>query len=181
MTPVPLLTFGSPAFKQIQIRAGLTLKAAGATVRFEIEDPDGELVWPQPSIHGTRNDELWKKTCFELFLRDPKSDLYWEWNFSPSGDWGCFAFDDYRQRLPTRGPQGISQFHLEGWGGVSILEVTIDLSFSPQLSFLRATAQPLSYQLSAVGELKDGSRSYWALAHLRPKADFHAPEAFLAY
>jgi hypothetical protein len=181
MTPTPLQTFGAAPSPNIRIRASLQLSAQRALVRFEIEDPEGELLWPAPATKPARQEELWKHTCFELFLRDPTSGQYWEWNFSPSGDWGCFAFDSYRSKLPTQGPQGLAQFRLEGWGGVSYLECEIDLSFSPTLSFLSANHKPIEYQLTAVGELQKGGLTYWALAHASSKADFHAAEAFRRY
>ena len=34
--------------------------------------------------------------------------------------------------------------------------------------------------LSAVLEEKDGTKSYWALAHPAEKPDFHAPDCFVA-
>ena len=34
--------------------------------------------------------------------------------------------------------------------------------------------------LSAILEEKDGTKSYWALAHGREKPDFHSPDCFTA-
>src|ERR1700741_3862060 len=43
-----------------------------------------------------RTDELWRDTCFEVFLRAAGSSAYDEFNFSPSGQWAAYRFDHYR-------------------------------------------------------------------------------------
>ena len=42
-----------------------------------------------------RADDLWRTTCFELFVAG-EGTAYREYNFSPSGQWAAYDFDDYR-------------------------------------------------------------------------------------
>lgn len=172
-----------PESSGVILRAGLQLKATRALLRFEIEDPQGHIEWPSPNFTPKRQQDLWKRTCFELFLRDPGSGLYWEWNLSPCGNWGTYAFASYRKPLPSRGSQGLSAVRLEGWGGVTYLEAEIDLSFSPLLAHLALLKAPLEFQLAATLEDQNqaGKLSYWAEHHTGPRADFHAAEAFQSY
>src|SRR4051812_5271916 len=53
------------------------------------------LVLPEWQSPG-RADGLWQTTCFELFLRPPRSEAYFEFNFSPSSQWAAYAFQGYR-------------------------------------------------------------------------------------
>ena len=48
----------------------------------------------------SRKVELWKSTCFELFLKAPSSDEYFELNFSPiKKAYNIFHFSSYRSAL----------------------------------------------------------------------------------
>ncbi|MBT7610521.1 MAG: hypothetical protein HN576_12250 [Bacteriovoracaceae bacterium] len=42
---------------------------------------------------------LWKKTCFELFIKNKNTDDYFEFNFAPNTDWNLFHFLDIRSEL----------------------------------------------------------------------------------
>jgi hypothetical protein len=46
---------------------------------------------------GERRDELWRHTCFEAFVSAREESGYYEFNFSPSGDWAAYRFE-----LPAR-------------------------------------------------------------------------------
>src|SRR5215218_1207359 len=56
------------------------------------------LRMPAP-VAPARADGLWERTCFELFLRQPDVENYYEFNFSPSGEWAAFGFDGYRSGM----------------------------------------------------------------------------------
>jgi len=67
----------------------------------EIEFTIAGLPTPMPAsnIIGVRRSELWLDTCFECFLGSAEEAAYLEFNFSPKGDWQCYAFEDYRQGM----------------------------------------------------------------------------------
>ena len=50
-------------------------------------------------MEPARTDELWRSTCFELFLRFDDDERYVEFNFSPSTRWAAYAFDGYREGM----------------------------------------------------------------------------------
>jgi hypothetical protein len=111
-----------------------------------------------------RTDELWRHTCFEVFVATKNSERYAELNFSPSSAWAAYAFDHYRygmQPLPVVKPP-VSQLKLEP--ELLSLDVTVQM---------RSLAADSAVGFAAVIEDVDGHVSYWALAHGAPKADFH--------
>ena len=124
-----------------------------------------------PEGEPERVDELWKRTCFEAFLRRANDEQYREWNFAPSGEWAAYDFADYRQK-----------------NGDADVEFTPNIALSDNLGWWElGVSLPIGWGgewqlgLSAVLEEKDGTKSYWALAHPPgDKPDFHARDCFVA-
>lgn len=121
----------------------------------------------------TRTDELWKHTCFEVFLRPPRSDAYYEFNLAPSSQWAVYAFSGYRERAPD--PVTPAPF-IDAEGGKTRFELRAALDVAA-LTALPADA-PWRVGLSAVLEAADRTRAYWALAHPPGQPDFHHADAF---
>jgi predicted GIY-YIG superfamily endonuclease len=117
-----------------------------------------------------RCDNLWKTTCFEIFIQPTGSGQYFEFNFSPSTQWAAYKFDSYREGmvdLAVTAPPHIGR----GEGDDAfVIEVDLDLSNIPN------TERQIA--LSAVIEEKDGTKSYWALKHPPGKPDFHHRDCF---
>ena len=58
---------------------------------------DGLLFDSNKTQHtAQRQDNLWRHTCFEVFLGRPGAKGYWELNIAPNGDWNLYQFSDYR-------------------------------------------------------------------------------------
>lgn len=138
-------------------------------LRFRVEGAE-RLVIPSFSGRG-RRDDLWKATCFELFLGsgDDGDGGYREFNFSPSGRWAVYDFSAYRA--------GQSDYEPLAWpdiseaAGSAIHICTVFLDARELLTFKRAG-------ISAVIEEEGGHISYWALNHGDGKPDFHDPACF---
>lgn len=134
---------------------------------FAIHGGDSVVIpeWVSPE----RANGLWTSTCFEFFLKPEGGSSYFEFNFSPSTRWAAFGFDGYRSggrdlALAVDPQLEFNPDHPHQ------LSVDVDLSNIPNL--------PLKVGLSAVIEERDGSKSYWALAHPPGKPDFHHPDCF---
>ncbi len=113
--------------------------------------------------------DLWEHTCFELFIGAKNDAEYYEFNFSPSGEWAAYEFRNYRDGGLLRADG------LDVRIGVQRRAETLDLTAVIGLNGL-AGIRPdvyLSLGLSAVIEALDGSLSYWALKHPPGKPDFH--------
>jgi hypothetical protein len=141
---------------------------ATTNIWFGVGAPAERFVIAESEEPGRRN-ELWRTTCFEAFLRGG-GDSYTEWNFAPCGDWAAYDFASYRE--PAGEPEVAAPYiRLEDnmtWWAVGATIAT-DAEKSWHLG------------LSAVLEEKDGTKSYWALAHANPgKPDFHLADCFTA-
>jgi hypothetical protein len=133
---------------------------------YHVRGYDGVVVpdW----LSSTRADQLWRTTCFELFLLFDDDERYVEFNFSPSTQWAAYAFHGYRDGM-TPLFRDIDP-HIER--SADGIEVDCDLGGLPN--------GELRMALSAVLEEEGGVKSYWALAHPPGPPDFHHPACFAA-
>ena len=133
-------------------------------VRFVAEGAVQAVNWPGPA-EPVRTDELWKHSCFEVFVATTGG--YLEFNLSPSSRWASYRFSGYREGMADAEAMAVIA-PLDLAGDRLALEAHLDLP-SPVGKL----------GLTAVIEAVDGSRSYWALAHPSDKPDFHHPDSFV--
>lgn len=172
LVPHPQTPPSDPTFKVwVNIdHAGALGVIASTNIWFGIGAPANRFVIPQASEEAKRAEDLWQTTCFEAFLRASGEQPYREWNFSPSGDWAAYEFKSHR----------------EGRTDAEVAEPYIRVEDNLTWWALAATiavdaAIPWALGLSAILEEKDGTKSYWALAHPPgDKPDFHDPVCFAA-
>jgi hypothetical protein len=121
-----------------------------------------------------RVDGLWQHTCFEAFVAVTGSAAYFEFNFSPSGEWAAYAFRDYRDG------GAINDDKLDPKIVVRKEAETLELTAVIRMGRLPAVHPDaiLRLGLSAVIEDIDGQLSYWALKHPPGKPDFHHSDNF---
>ncbi|HVM99811.1 MAG TPA: DOMON-like domain-containing protein [Caulobacteraceae bacterium] len=129
----------------------------------------GDLALPSPA-QPARTDELWRRTCFEAFLRPPGGEAYLELNFAPSSAWAAYRFDAYRSGMA---PAEVAAPAIETRAGPDTLAVRVALTLPEPMAGARLA-------LSAVIEESAGAKSYWALAHPPGRPDFHADAGFAA-
>lgn len=130
-----------------------------------------DVLVPPPSAPA-RTDELWKHTCFEVFIRAGTVEPYIEFNFSPSTQWAAYSFA--RRRSGMRNIDvPVPPISIRSDAGRFELQTSIDVSRLPDL-----TGQDWLVGLTTIIEETSGRKSYWALAHPQGKPDFHAPEGF---
>jgi hypothetical protein len=139
-------------------------------IRWRIEGA-ADLVVPPFAGRG-RADGLWRRTCFELFLKPAGGEGYLEINLSPSERWNAYRFAAYRAGMEPAAMPRDPGCTLRRGAGTAIFDAAIPLAGLPQ--------RDCAMGLSAVIEEAGGVISYWALAHGPGKADFHAPACFAA-
>lgn len=142
-------------------------------IRFRIDGDVGQLRLPPPGV-ARRHDGLWQHSCFEAFLRPDASDIYYEFNFAPSGDWAAYRFAGRRSMRSSpelAAPAIRTSLLAERYE----LTAEIDVAAVPEL----AQAGTIRAGLTAVVESDSGALSYWALAHGGDGPDFHDPATFL--
>jgi hypothetical protein len=164
-TPCPVVVSIAAAItweQRSSLRIVYTLK--GAVDRLRIP-PYGAI---------RRGDALWRHTCFEAFIGAKNDAEYYEFNFSPSGEWAVYGFRDYRDGAAYVG-DGV-----EPKISVQRSEDSFELSGAIRLEDLPGIHADvgLCVGLSAIVEDLDASFFYWALKHPPGKPDFHHPANF---
>jgi hypothetical protein len=123
-------------------------------------------------------DLLWQHTCFEAFIALPDSEVYFEFNFSPSSQWAVYRFDDYRKGVTSLQPAPPPRVICRRRDGELDVDVDIHLDSIPELAQVVANAGELRLGVATVIENDQGRISYWALAHPAGKPDFHHRDGF---
>lgn len=139
-------------------------------VRWRIEGAQ-RLVVPPFAGRG-RADELWRTTCFELFLKPDGGEAYVEINLSPSERWAAYDFASYRDGMAERPASREPDCTMRLGSSFAIFDAAIPRDGLPAL--------PAAAGFAAVIEEQGGTISYWALSHQTEKPDFHAPACFAA-
>ena len=151
------------------IAASARIGGAGKlAVRFVLDADMSQVVLPRPQL-AARTDELWRHTCFEVFVALADGDAYCELNFSPSGEWAMYGFVGYRRGMTpieVRRPPRVAVRPTQR--GLVLTAVT-HLAELP----MPQPGAPLRAGAAAVVEEKDGRLTYWALAHPSALPDFH--------
>ena len=157
-----------------QVIRGIDVVVGGAvsgilTLAFVLEGDLSGLRIPE-SRSPRRVGDLWRHTCFEVFVMAEDGPGYREFNFSPSGEWAVYAFRGYRDG-------GELEVHLCPGTVVRRAGDRLELDAEICLNWL-PPGRSLRLGLSAVVEDADGVLSYWALRHPPGKPDFHHADAF---
>ena len=143
------------------VEARLERVPGGVVATFLVRGDIRRLVIPA-GAHPVRKDELWRTTCFELFV-DGADGSYREFNFSPSGAWAAYDFAGYRDGM--RAAEADVLIHADRDNHRFILLADVRGDFPP--------FAPVG--LTAVIEEADGAIRYWATSFEPGKPDFHAP------
>mgnify|MGYP001636531921 CR=1 FL=1 len=142
------------------------------TLRYELLGEISQLLIPDMKA-ACAVDGLWRHTCFEAFIAVEEEDAYREFNFSPSGEWAAYGFDDYRQQNDWQTNDAPPIFCAHGKDQLVLTTHIVQAS-------LPVNPGNKSYRLglSAVLENRLGELSYWALCHPAGKPDFHHRRGF---
>ena len=147
-----------------------TRAANGICLRYDVRGDIAQVRLPV-APGGARQDELWRTTCFELFLREAGAAAYAEFNFAANGDWAAYAFRDYRDRAadPSVAPPRITSET-----GPDRLSIAVELSAHLRdIDWAGAELGP-----AVIIETLEGDRSYWAPHHHSDQPDFHLAQNF---
>lgn len=139
-------------------------------VGYAIHGPSAELRLPTSRAPAPA-DALWRTTCCELFIGPASGIAYREFNFSPSGQWAVYDFEDYRRHAAATPDCPAPAIRLRGGDEYVQMDVTLAAAALP-------VADELRLALSVVLEAADGSLGYWALAHPPGRPDFHHRDCF---
>ncbi len=155
----------------VQLRGTLFFKANELNVEFCLQDPLHQVmkVGPLKKVLHRQND-LWKSTCFELFLSELGEKSYWELNFSVDGAWNLYRFDEYRRPQPPKESLDFQLIDLQ-W---EFSKLKIRLKIPDHLKALEAC-------LCSVIQLQSNELHYFSSYHVDSRSarpDFHRRENF---
>ena len=167
LTPHPASTWPSELRIEVALSVAGSMDGPGLLLDYLVCGPACEiddLAIPPAQPSGPA-DGLWQATCFELFVGQLDDPSYREFNFSPSGQWACYAFDRERQASTARTP--VLSPPVIDWqpGNNPDLVAWIPAPLLP--------ARPWLVGLSAVLAHRDGRLAYLALHHPKDRPDFH--------
>src|SRR5262245_28158613 len=95
LSPHPDFSCGAVA----QIEAKVALAPADRLVlSYIVSGQIGDIRMP-PVATAERGDELWRHTCFEVFIGTSSGSDYYEFNFAPSTRWAAYRFIGYRSGM----------------------------------------------------------------------------------
>jgi hypothetical protein len=134
-----------------------------------------DSLWIPPPVMPRRADGLWRHTCFEAFIAVNGRPAYYEFNFSPSGEWATYFFRSYRDAAALEDDGLNPDIRLRNADDHLELDAVIQLDRLPEIE----PKTVLRLGLSAVIEDTDCRFSYWALKHPPGKPDFHHPDGFI--
>lgn len=159
----------SPTTAVRGLTASARIGGAGKlAVRFVLDADMSQIALPtlRPAA---RADELWRHTCFEVFVALPDSDAYVELNFSPSTEWAMYGFVAYRRGMTPLDVNRPPRVAVRPTSRGLVLEAVTYLAELP----MPQPGSPLRAGAAAVVEEKDGRLTYWALTHPSALPDFH--------
>jgi hypothetical protein len=159
----------SPSAAVRGLTASARIGGAGKlAVRFVLDADMSQVALPALR-RPERADDLWRHTCFEVFVALPDSDAYVELNFSPSTEWAMYGFVAYRRGMTALDVKRPPRVAVRPMPRGLVLEAVTYLAELP----MPQPGSPLRAGAAAVVEEKDGRLTYWALTHPSALPDFH--------
>jgi hypothetical protein len=155
--------------KDISIVANFEQKANHLYLSFSVKGDIKNYIFPSPST-VKRADELWKGTCFELFLAHANTKEYYEFNISPSLAWNFYSLKDYRS-LPHE-VQLRTEPTIQTYKEKNIYTIEYKLEEFYFESFE-------SYNLTAILLSQTKERTFWSSKQMKGTPDFHNRDYFL--
>lgn len=118
-----------------------------------------------------RANELWRRSCFELFIALPDSREYWELNIASSGAWNLYHLEDYRS--------GVTEVFLKSEPEIRIDPTPNRYRLSAVLDITELLLTPsVAVNVAAILLTQNQERTFWAVNHPLHQPDFHAREGF---
>lgn len=166
---VPLSCFGNKVL-MYQVNADISLIQNTLYLKYIISGNISSI-----KLTPTKQSkDLWKNTCFELFLSNKNITEYLEFNWAPSGKWNIFKFKDYRERA-NKDTYEKSDFIVKNDNDNIIFESEIILNkYNKNISL---DINNLLIGISVI--IETNTLEYWSNQHLHNKPDFHNKSSYL--
>ncbi|MCK6604699.1 MAG: hypothetical protein HUU43_13790 [Ignavibacteriaceae bacterium] len=170
MITVDLYPFDPCSF--LQMTALVNIFSGTIEINYFLRGETDKVLLPQSAAEPQRKMNLWDKTCFEFFMAPSDMPHYWEFNFSPSGDWNCFRLENYRKDASFPEIE-VPVMHLETRQGLIFFQALLNI---PEIT---ESAESWDIQIPAVIQLQDKSLRFWSNSHFCDEPDFHSRKNFI--
>ncbi len=153
--------------------------------RFTISPCAAEIKWPtsdqktSPETEMGRHDELWKHTCFELFLGLPGESGYVELNVTSDGKWQCYQFDEVRKGMRYSEMLLLETRELTLNPKEASFEFTLIHGFTIDASTKLKTGISVVIETESANIPTSSDLHYYALIHPGVRPDFHHRDAHI--
>jgi hypothetical protein len=172
--PFELIPFPAPEIPKIKITGSVIQAGKILTVQYSLSGKVNEVLFPTLDPQPGRRNGLWLATCFEFFLAFPEESQYWEFNFSPSGDWNIYRMKAYRQ-FEIHEEVLFEKPELTLRKGRHCFQLVASVELSPIFELDNG----IQAGIACVIQTRDRHETYWALTHPASQADFHLREGFI--
>ena len=156
---------------ELTIEGILTLSSNKISLHFKITGVLKNYQFPQID-KLKRANELWKATCFELFLANSKTKIYYEINISPTLHWNIYRLETYRAE-----PKELivsSEPLIE----IREDEESYEIDFELECKELNL-AEFDQYNLAVILLNIENEREFWAVNLVGESPDFHDRGRFI--
>ena len=147
----------------ITVEASLEIEDKNFKLEYQVKGEVNNYIFSKPS-REKRANELWRATCFELFLAPKESLNYWELNLSPSKAWNFYAFDNYK--LCMREEKNISL------PIIHISQKKNNYSLSLKFNFDRELKEA-DFNLAVILLDREKNRHFYSINRKENGVDFH--------
>lgn len=155
--------------KNINIEATLSLEKHKIKVSFKVKGKLEAYVFAKAK-NIQRENELWRISCFELFLANDE-DVYYELNFSTSLSWNFYILNSYR--VKPKELVFLEEPHLNFEYNNNELYIVFELD-SKILDFEKFK----HYNLACI-LLTEEERTFWTINPYKDTPDFHNKKSFV--
>jgi hypothetical protein len=169
-----LIPFAAPNIPNLTVSGTVDRQKNMFCVQYTLAGDLEEIFLPPSISSPARKDELWRTTCFELFIAVKESPQYWEFNMSPSGDWNVYVMDAYRQ-LNMRPEARIPGLQFQVQKEMHCLSLTAAID----LNSIIGSEKALEAGITTVIQEDTYRETYWAMVHPQANADFHLRDSFV--
>jgi hypothetical protein len=166
----------NPPKDNLALRSRVWVEVGVLKVAFELTGDLEKVLTSSPEEIPSRVIGLWKSTCFEMFIKNKKSEEYFEFNCSTANNWNVFYFPKQKAALKEFLPiANLASSSVQNKDSITV-SFWIDLVKFPTSFWIEGE---MNCGLTTVLESDSGELSYWALKHLDTKPNFHMEKSFI--
>lgn len=154
--------------EDIEIESSFEIDNKTLRLSFDIKGNIGNYLFDEP-CKQTRKDELWKKTCFELFIAHKNRPNYHELNISTSTEWNFYTFSDYKTAMKEE--KNLSEPFIHSSKMQNRYRLSVEFDF-----YEENFKENFTFNLAVILLDKKGIRSFYTIYRKEGKVDFHNKE-----